>query len=124
MAWADSCGFFTHWQVLRLREGSVVGDEWEPIEGEFCSLNFLAMEKLDLKWWRAEHVHFPCLEHLKIRQCICLEEIPIEIGDIPTLKVIDVYGSKLARDSAMVILEEQWSLENDELQLLVTQTQL
>ncbi|KAL0364751.1 UNVERIFIED_CONTAM: putative late blight resistance proteinR1B-16 [Sesamum angustifolium] len=48
------------------------------------------MEDLRLVNWAADDTHFPRLEHLVIRHCRYLEEIPLAIGDIPTLKVIEV----------------------------------
>ncbi|KAL0421987.1 UNVERIFIED_CONTAM: putative late blight resistance proteinR1A-3 [Sesamum latifolium] len=40
-----------------------------------------------------DDTNFPRLEHLVIRGCRDLEEIPLAIGDIPTLKVIAVDNS-------------------------------
>ncbi|XP_051119103.1 putative late blight resistance protein homolog R1B-23 [Andrographis paniculata] len=100
-------GWLPELLVLRLREDSVVGEEWEPRKGEFRRLKFLLIERLDLKCWRAQHTNFPCLEHLKIKECFNLEEIPAGIGDVPTLESIKLYGSELARNSAILIQENQ-----------------
>ncbi|KAK4405535.1 hypothetical protein Sango_0560000 [Sesamum angolense] len=64
--------------------------EWEPTEVEFCSVQFLLLEKLELVHWRADETHFPRLRHLVIRECSALEEIPSGIGDIPTLEIIEL----------------------------------
>ncbi|XP_051119163.1 putative late blight resistance protein homolog R1B-17 [Andrographis paniculata] len=107
-------------QVLRINDDAFTGQEWEPIEGEFRQLKFLLMKGLDLKIWRADNTHFPLLRRLKIIKCIYLEEIPMEIGEISLLESITVYDcSREAEDSAKLILEEQQSLGNDMLQVLV-----
>lgn len=74
-------------QVLKLKQDAFVGYKWEPVEGEFLHLRFLLMEELNLKQWLAEDTHFPRLEHLSIRGCY-LDEIPLDIGNIPTLSLI------------------------------------
>ncbi|KAL0464113.1 UNVERIFIED_CONTAM: putative late blight resistance proteinR1A-10 [Sesamum latifolium] len=91
-------------EVLKLRDDAFIGDEWECSEGEFPRLKFLLMELLNLKCWRVESSHFPHLERLIIKRCWRLVEIPCEIGDIPTLELIEVtigLGRKSAADSAV-----------------------
>ncbi|KAK4414153.1 putative late blight resistance proteinR1A-10 [Sesamum alatum] len=120
------CGFNLPWrqmviirslpnlEVLKLREDAFVGEEWECSDGGFPRLKFLLMEGLKLECWRVERSHFPCLEQLIIKSCLKLEEIPCEIGDIPTLHLIEVVGiRKSVIDSAVLIQEEQKSLDND-----------
>ncbi|KAL0335565.1 UNVERIFIED_CONTAM: putative late blight resistance proteinR1B-12 [Sesamum radiatum] len=52
--------------------------------------------------------HFPRLEHLVIRGCSNLEEIPAGIGEITTLEIIEVqHSSASAVASAVKIQEEQ-----------------
>ncbi|KAK4410785.1 putative late blight resistance proteinR1A-10 [Sesamum angolense] len=72
-------------EVLKLRYIAIIGEEWECSDGEFPRLKFLLMERLNLRSWPVESTHFPCLERLIIKQCLQLEDIPCEIGDIPTL---------------------------------------
>ncbi|XP_051119161.1 putative late blight resistance protein homolog R1B-14 [Andrographis paniculata] len=113
-------GCLPNLRVLRLREDSFVGEEWIPVEDEFLRLKFLSMERLDLMHWRAESFHFPMLENLEIIKCFNLDEIPSEIGDIPTLLSIDIYeSSRGIEESAWRILEEQVSYGNDEVQVCV-----
>ncbi|XP_051116825.1 putative late blight resistance protein homolog R1B-16 [Andrographis paniculata] len=114
----STIGSLLNLQVLKLSVFAFDGDEWEPIEGEFLQLKFLLMDHLDLKHWRADNTHFPRLQHLKIVKCSFLREIPIEIGEIPTLESITLEFTFLAADSAKLILEEQRSLGNDVLQVL------
>ncbi|KAI3455516.1 hypothetical protein Pfo_012179 [Paulownia fortunei] len=119
LSWKDMTiiGSLVNLEVLKLLNLSVMGREWEPVEGEFPRLKFLLMEWLDLKYWLAENTHFPNLECLIIRHCSVLEDIPSGIGEIPTLQVIEVDDSEMAADSAKLILEEQQSLGNDVLQV-------
>ncbi|KAK4414167.1 putative late blight resistance proteinR1B-16 [Sesamum alatum] len=104
-------------EVLKLRYRAFVGEEWECTEGEFPRLKILLMDWLDLECWRVESSHFPCLERLTINYSLLLKGIPSEIGDIPTLQLIEVgSGRQIVADSALRIQEEQWSLGNDLLQ--------
>ncbi|KAL0457435.1 UNVERIFIED_CONTAM: putative late blight resistance proteinR1B-12 [Sesamum latifolium] len=92
--------------------------EWEPKEGEFCSLQFLLLEKLNLVQWRADEIHFPRLRHLLIRDCSALEEIPSGIGEIPTLEIIELDEcSPSVVASAKQIQEDQREYGNDGLQV-------
>ncbi|XP_051116795.1 late blight resistance protein R1-A-like isoform X2 [Andrographis paniculata] len=120
LPWKDLSvvGALPNLQVLKLRKGSYLGEEWKPIEGEFRSLKFILMEWLDLKYWRAETDCFPCLEHLVIKSCR-LVQIPLEIGNILTLKTILVDGNNATAESAIRILEEQRDMGNDVLQVSV-----
>ncbi|XP_047962102.1 putative late blight resistance protein homolog R1A-10 [Salvia hispanica] len=66
-------------------------EEWEAAEGdEFCSLQVLSFQSLNLVRWIADETNFPRLRHLIMSRCYELEEIPRAIGDIPTLKRIDI----------------------------------
>lgn len=112
-------GSLPNLEVLKLYR-ALYGEEWNTVEGEFSKLKFLLLESLDLCRWEAESSHFPRLESLIIRYCEQLEEIPFGIGEIPTLKLIELYhcGEK-ANSSAEQIQEEQWSMGNEDLQVRV-----
>ncbi|KAL0441132.1 UNVERIFIED_CONTAM: hypothetical protein Sradi_0052100 [Sesamum radiatum] len=71
LSWKDMSiiGSLPHLEVLKLRRFASTGEVWEPVEGEFCRLKFLLIEETNLVQWIAENTHFPCLEHLIIRQC-------------------------------------------------------
>ncbi|KAL0357418.1 UNVERIFIED_CONTAM: putative late blight resistance proteinR1B-8 [Sesamum calycinum] len=105
-------------EILKLRHCCFESLKWEPDEGDFYQLRFLIMEKLDLKYWAADDNNFPRLEHLVIRHCSDLKEIPLRVGDIPTLKVIEVHEcSSSVVDSARMIQEEQLELGNGGLEV-------
>ncbi|XP_051115866.1 putative late blight resistance protein homolog R1B-16 [Andrographis paniculata] len=94
--------------------------EWNPVVGEFLRLKELSIEDRDLLQWRADKEHFPTLERLQLWLLRSLEEIPLGIGDIPTLRRIELSEcSGSAMESAYQIWEEQQSIENDTIEILV-----
>ncbi|XP_057772592.1 putative late blight resistance protein homolog R1B-16 [Salvia miltiorrhiza] len=99
--------------VLKLRF-SIKGEEWNPVEGEFICLKYLEIWCCDdLIKWNAESFHFPVLESLAFRRLSKLEEIPMGVGEIPTLGYIQLEECSVASTiSAMRILVEQESLGN------------
>ncbi|KAL8538119.1 hypothetical protein ACS0TY_000177 [Phlomoides rotata] len=101
-------------EYLRLDWNACCGAEWETVEGQFCSLKVLTIDRCcDLRNWITDNTHFPHLERLLLRFLVELEEIPLSIGDIPTLKSIRLDGcSTSAADSATRIEEEQLEFGN------------
>ncbi|KAL0318439.1 UNVERIFIED_CONTAM: putative disease resistance protein [Sesamum angustifolium] len=75
-------------EVLELFHDAFKGPEWNQVEGEFSRLKVLTIFESELMWWRAEDTHFPSLEHLILTGMAELKEIPLCIGDIPTLHSI------------------------------------
>ncbi|XP_042022972.1 putative late blight resistance protein homolog R1B-12 [Salvia splendens] len=107
-------------QVIRLEENSFIVSEWETMEDQFLSLMFLQIEDCDLECWITENTHFPSLEHIVLCDLSALGEIPLSIGDIPTLQSIKVRRcSDSAVDSAERIKEEQQELGNENLLVLI-----
>uniref|UniRef100_A0A0V0GTB5 Putative ovule protein n=1 Tax=Solanum chacoense TaxID=4108 RepID=A0A0V0GTB5_SOLCH len=75
----------------------------------------------DLQKWEAGSDNFPMLEKLMMFELEKLEEIPQSIGDIMTLKLIQIKWCGYALEkSAKKIQQEQESLGNYELQLQIT----
>ncbi|XP_047978105.1 uncharacterized protein LOC125220034 [Salvia hispanica] len=111
-------GWLPHLQVLKLKRDSFIGSEWETVEMQFCKLKYLQIDGCDLVHWTTESTHFPCLEHLQLEHLI-LKEIPLSIGEIPTLqsiKLVDCSTSAVA--SATKIREDQQeNYGNDDLQI-------
>ncbi|XP_051135988.1 putative late blight resistance protein homolog R1B-8 [Andrographis paniculata] len=100
--------------------GGIQGSEWYPVEGEFLRLKELDIRHTHLACWKADTVHFPILEQLRLNGLNLLEEIPFGIGDIPTLQSILLHRcSDSAIDSAKQIWEEQYEVGN-EIQIDVT----
>ncbi|KAK4371260.1 hypothetical protein RND71_010735 [Anisodus tanguticus] len=64
----------------------------------FCRLKFLLLESRDLVHWRTMDYHLPSLTYLVPKFCYQLKEIPCDIGDIPTLQIIELHsGGPLLR---------------------------
>ncbi|KAK4708149.1 hypothetical protein R3W88_029074 [Solanum pinnatisectum] len=75
----------------------------------------------DLERWEAGHANFPVLEQLILDLFFVLEEIPESIGEIMTLKLIQIYFcSSGVPTSAKKIQEVQQSLGNYELQVKIS----
>ncbi|XP_042038712.1 putative late blight resistance protein homolog R1A-10 [Salvia splendens] len=80
---------------LKLRWYAFRGSEWKQ-EGDgkehkgFPKLTFLLLEDLDIQSWKTSSGHFPWLQNLVIRHCYKLKEIPAAIGNIPSLKKIEL----------------------------------
>ncbi|KAL0440951.1 UNVERIFIED_CONTAM: putative late blight resistance proteinR1A-10 [Sesamum radiatum] len=99
---------------------TVIGPEWNPVEGEFLRLEELMIYNSNLVWWRAENIHFPNLKLLRLYSMHKLQEIPLSIGDIDTLQKIELRRcKKSAKDSAKQIAEEQHNNGNESLQVYV-----
>ncbi|XP_042021307.1 putative late blight resistance protein homolog R1B-16 isoform X2 [Salvia splendens] len=107
-------------EVLKLKWNSFIGSEWETCEDQFLNLRFLLIEECDLECWITYNTHFPRLEHLVICDLLLLSEIPMSIGDIPTLQSIKVERcSDSVVDSAEIIKEEQEEFGNEDLQIII-----
>ncbi|KAI3464090.1 hypothetical protein Pfo_020753 [Paulownia fortunei] len=107
-------GSLPHLKVLKLERNSVIGPEWNSVEGNFLRLTFLKIYCCyDLIHWNADSSCFPVLENLVLNRLFKLDEIPSGIGEIPTLGLIHLhYCSESAAISALRILEEQESFGN------------
>lgn len=123
LLWEDmmaKIGLLPLLQVLKLKRKSIIGPEWETVEGQFCRPTFLLIEGVDLECWTTEYTHFPRLKHLHLRHLPLLEEIASSIGDISTLELLQLeYCRGSAEDSAKRIQEEQEDLCNVDLKVEV-----
>ncbi|MFS8023223.1 putative P-loop containing nucleoside triphosphate hydrolase [Helianthus anomalus] len=107
-------------QVLKLGRISFSGTRWNTAEHVFPQLKFLRLEGLDIELWEAYSRSFPCLKHLEVIRCYKLEEIPLEIGDIPTLELIKINECKqCVVESVRRIQEGQRDLGNYDLKINV-----
>ncbi|KAH6805060.1 hypothetical protein C2S51_029891 [Perilla frutescens var. frutescens] len=90
--------------------------QWEDLAMVIKSLPHL--EELELDPIKGLDSHFPILEILHIRSAPKLSEIPFDIGEISTLRRIELDGCSMsAAISAMRIVVEQESLGNEDLHL-------
>ncbi|KAL0292143.1 UNVERIFIED_CONTAM: putative late blight resistance proteinR1C-3 [Sesamum calycinum] len=78
-------------EVLKLQCYAFRGAVWKA-DDEHCfrKLKFLLIEDTDMEVWDASDVDFPSLEHLIIRHCYKLKEIPEKFGDIGPLQTIEL----------------------------------
>ncbi|KAJ0430166.1 putative P-loop containing nucleoside triphosphate hydrolase, leucine-rich repeat domain superfamily [Helianthus annuus] len=107
-------------QVLKLGRISFSGTCWNTAEHVFPQLKFLRLEGLNIKLWEAYSRSFPCLKHLEVIRCYNLEEIPLEIGDIPTLELIIINKCRqCVGESVRRIQEGQRDLGNYDLKINV-----
>nr|GMD82765.1 putative late blight resistance protein homolog R1B-17 isoform X1 [Ipomoea batatas] len=82
-------GMLSELRVLKLKN-ALLGRVWKVAGGEFRKLRFLLIEDKKLKQWQIDENAFPCLEHLVLRCCYYLEEIPSSFGEIFCLKSIEL----------------------------------
>ncbi|KAK4394650.1 hypothetical protein Sango_1619300 [Sesamum angolense] len=113
-------GALPNLEVLKLQYDACRGTEWEPLEGEFCQLKYLRLCSYDLVHWRANETHFPRLQYLSIRYCVKLEEIPSSIGEISTLRMIELLDCPPSVvNSAKQLQEEQEGMGNEDLKVRI-----
>ncbi|KAA8529811.1 hypothetical protein F0562_034332 [Nyssa sinensis] len=107
-------------EVLKLLHGAFEGPKWDTCDGEFLKLKFLKFQGLDIEEWNVSSNHFPNLQRLVLDKCEQLEEIPFGLGDIPTLQLIELtWPRRSAANSAWQIQEQQQSMGNDGLKILI-----
>lgn len=107
-------------EVLKILDNAFLGPRWETGEEEFRQLKFLKLQDLNIQQWEASSINFPCLKQLVVDRCKYLEEIPLELGDIPTLQLIEVdCSSYTVVESVDRIRDEQQSFGNFDLKINV-----
>ncbi|KAL2553215.1 Disease resistance protein (CC-NBS-LRR class) family [Forsythia ovata] len=114
----STCGSLPNLEVLKLKYFDFEDSVWKTNEGEFRKLKFLHIGCYNLEFWEVEGTHFPSFQCLSLGYCPRLKCIPSEIGEIPTLQLIALFGcEKSVVTSAYSIQEEQQDLGNDGLQV-------
>ncbi|KAH6825451.1 hypothetical protein C2S53_005938 [Perilla frutescens var. hirtella] len=110
LPWKDLsiAGSLPNLQVLKLKNYACDGECWETTEGEFEELECLLIDESNLREWLTDSSHFPKLKCLMLHRCSSLSEIPDDIGNIPTLELIEVDG----RNQSLV--ESAKSIQNDQ----------
>ncbi|KAK1410603.1 hypothetical protein QVD17_37140 [Tagetes erecta] len=107
-------------EVLKLLNYAFEGPLWNTGVGVFRGLQFLKLQNLDLQQWNACSTNFPCLKRLVLLECYYLTGIPREVGDIPTLEMIDVdKRNHIVVRSANKIQKDQQAMGNYELKINV-----
>ncbi|XP_057800213.1 putative late blight resistance protein homolog R1C-3 [Salvia miltiorrhiza] len=102
-------------EKLQLFGGQFATGRWEIVEGQFPSLKYLSLNFcMNMECWTLEGSCLPRLEQLHLEEMKSLEEFPSEIGEIPTLKSIQLVGcSESMVVSLKKIVEEQEELQGD-----------
>ncbi|KAJ9553992.1 hypothetical protein OSB04_018037 [Centaurea solstitialis] len=115
-------------EVLKLHGGFLkkgTGREWDACEQQFPQLKFLKLKWLEIKHWKASSTSFPHLKQLTLHSCEYLEEIPLEIGEIVTLELIEVKDcNNSVVKSVKRIQQEQQDVGNDELKITIDEMDL
>ncbi|KAJ9552091.1 LOW QUALITY PROTEIN: hypothetical protein OSB04_016136 [Centaurea solstitialis] len=108
-------------EVLKLMDHAFRGRKWDASEQQFRQLKFLRLEKLNIRLWEANSASFPCLRRLALWHCFNFKGVPLEIGDISTLELIETdssIGSAVTK-SVKRILKEQRDEGNTLLKIFV-----
>ncbi|XP_057801566.1 putative late blight resistance protein homolog R1C-3 isoform X2 [Salvia miltiorrhiza] len=102
-------------EKLHLFTGQFATGSWEIVEGQFPSLKYLRLWRCwNMECWTLEGFCLPRLEQLHLEDMDSLEEFPSEIGEIATLKSIQLYKcSESMVVSLKKIVEEQEELQGD-----------
>ncbi|XP_057800212.1 putative late blight resistance protein homolog R1C-3 [Salvia miltiorrhiza] len=102
-------------EKLQLYKGQFARRSWEIVEGQFPSLKYLKLSECgDMECWTLEGSCLPRLEQLHLGYMESLEEFPSEIGEIATLKSIELQKcSESMAVSLKKIVEEQEELQGD-----------
>ncbi|KAL0385141.1 UNVERIFIED_CONTAM: ToMV resistance protein Tm-2(2) [Sesamum radiatum] len=107
-------------EVLKLQCYAFQGAEWVASHHKFLYLKHLVLEDIDLEYWYADCDSFRSLQGLIVRHCYKLKTIPLGIGEVPTLQMIELVDcNPSAVAAARKILEDQQTLGNYDLQVCV-----
>ncbi|KAG6425027.1 hypothetical protein SASPL_115450 [Salvia splendens] len=91
--------------VLKLRKLACIGKTWETSEGGFGQLTYLLIQESNLEHWIMEATHFPRLNSLVLHHCWYLNEVPSDMGKIPTLEYIYL---DFDRDNQSLLRSAKW----------------
>ncbi|XP_057493330.1 putative late blight resistance protein homolog R1B-16 isoform X1 [Actinidia eriantha] len=106
-------------EVLKILQSGRGGIYWKIRDGDFPQLKFLKLVSIPIEDWQVSSNPFPMLQRLVLVGCRELQSIPSEIGEVPTLQMIEVrYCNTCVANSAHKIKEEQVSMGNNWLQIV------
>ncbi|WMV52714.1 hypothetical protein MTR67_046099 [Solanum verrucosum] len=110
-------------EVLKLLTKAFEGSLWEVRDVQFLTLKLLILDTLDLEEWHISDMALPCLERLELQKCKKLKKIPFSIGDIPTLKEIEVkWCNQSIEELALNIQNEQEENGNNLFKVIIHKT--
>ncbi|KAL3812670.1 hypothetical protein ACJIZ3_013938 [Penstemon smallii] len=117
----NTLGMLPNLEVLKLGYYAFDGYSWKPVDEGFLRLKVLVMVNSDPVDWDADSSHFPMLQRLILRECQRLTEIPQDIGEIQSLKMIELHDcSTFLVASATKLHVEQQMFGNYELGIQIT----
>ncbi|KAF7124179.1 hypothetical protein RHSIM_Rhsim12G0206700 [Rhododendron simsii] len=101
-------GMLPKLEELKLKDNAFTGISWTLVDGGFKKLKALQIWKTDLVSWEAKAEHFPSLQHIVLKDCRRLWEIPPSLANVKTLRTIKLHEtSRSAATSARKIKEQQ-----------------
>ncbi|XP_057793126.1 putative late blight resistance protein homolog R1B-14 [Salvia miltiorrhiza] len=102
-------------EKLKLRDGQFATRRWEIVEGQFPCLKFLSLNSCaDMECWTLEGSCLTRLEELHLVNMWSLEVFPSEIGELPTLRSIELeHCSESMAVSLKNMVEEQEDLQGE-----------
>ncbi|KAE9453403.1 hypothetical protein C3L33_14701, partial [Rhododendron williamsianum] len=101
-------GMLPKLEELKLKDNAFTGISWTLDDGGFKKLKALQIWKTDLVYWEAKADPFPRLQHIVLKDCRKLSEIPPSLGNVKTLRTIKLHEtSRAAATSARKIKEQQ-----------------
>ncbi|KAG5628439.1 hypothetical protein H5410_000156 [Solanum commersonii] len=104
--------------VLKLEHRAFQQEKWDIEDEEFPTLKVLKLRSLKITTWNASDESLSNLEQLLVQSCFHLQELPFVVGEILTLKMIEVKrcGESL-ENSVRQIQEEQEGYGNEVLKM-------
>ncbi|KAI3736403.1 hypothetical protein L6452_15942 [Arctium lappa] len=127
LPWSDISIFqsLPNLEVLKLKKKAFEGTQWNAGEQQFRQLKFLRLDNLNIQHWEAQTTSFPCLKLLSLWNCKYLQKIPLEIGEITTLELIETNNiNNSVVESIKRIQKEQYDEGNTELKITVNGMEL
>nr|GMD16643.1 putative late blight resistance protein homolog R1B-14 [Ipomoea batatas] len=104
--WKDlsALGSLDKLEVLKLEDNAFRGESCDVRSVVFKRLQYFRIGRTDLVSWTASKESFPVLKCLSLRKCTELDAVPVEFGEIESLKLLELYyTSKRAVNSAQEI---------------------
>ncbi|KAG8368553.1 hypothetical protein BUALT_Bualt15G0057500 [Buddleja alternifolia] len=106
-------GSLENLEVLKLENNAFMGKSWETADGGFRHLEVLHIGRTNLVIWKGSAHHFPKLRRLELKNCEELQEIPVELADIPSLQLLDLFRADSAAASAKKIQEAKQNMHGE-----------
>lgn len=93
-------------QILKLHSRAFEGPRWDMRDEEFQELKYLMLDTLNIAQWNASSIHLPKLQHLVVKNCKDLEEIPYDFSEIDTLQIIEIQRCKQSVEQSVRNIKE------------------